>query len=128
MPDSVISHHPAPTAQDSRRAVAHDAVGRLGRHRSPRRQLQVRCRCDHHVADVYEVEGILVVLTTVHGTGEPAAGEDAARHRTYVDLLEGEEAGRPETLPASCSCGPHLLARSDLVTALEQGEGQLLVG
>ncbi|MDD7942438.1 hypothetical protein PHK61_28890 [Actinomycetospora lutea] len=93
----------------------------------------MQCARNHHVAEVYEAEDALVVLTSTgpraHGRRDFVdAPHGAAHHGTR--LVDDLDAG-PDTdddLPAACECGPRTLSRSDLLTAVRRGEHHLRVG
>ncbi|MTE14214.1 hypothetical protein [Nocardia aurantiaca] len=89
--------------------------------------VQVRCGRGHHVAAVFDtpVGPVFRSATGPHAHGsrdfvDAAHGKN--HHGTpYVDLLAGDEFV-DDTVPASCECGPHTLARTRLQQAVTAHE------
>ncbi|WP_028663177.1 hypothetical protein [Saccharomonospora halophila] len=116
-----------------RRAAARGAVEAL---EQPRRhvKLQVQCAEGHHVATVYDTEmgPVYVARSGQHAHGSrdfvDAAHHDSEHGVEIVDLLDPKaDVTVDDALPASCECGPHTLARSELIRPIESGEHRLLL-
>jgi hypothetical protein len=117
-----------------RRAAAKAAITALDGPLSEHRRLDVRCRRSHHVAAVYEADGVLVYSATVgtHGHGSRDrvdTGHGASsRGRGHTDLLD--TSGDPlcdDGIPASCECGPRTLSRAALLASLGQDVRHVIV-
>lgn len=124
----------APVSPADRRALAHDAVAAFGGQLGAHRRLDVRCRCSHHVAAVYDADGGLVYVATVgprgHGSRDFVDTGHAAqaRGRAHVDLLDtGGDPMSDDGLPASCECGPRMLSRAALLASVARGERHVIV-
>jgi hypothetical protein len=117
-----------------RRAAAEAVLTALDGPLSVHRKLDVRCRSSHHVAAVYEADGVLVYSTTVgcHGHGsrdrEDAGHAGSTRGRGHTDMLDtsGDQLA-DDRIPASCECGPRMLSRAALLASVGQGERHLIV-
>lgn len=117
-----------------RRAAAQAAITALDGPLSGHRKLDVRCRSSHHVAAVYEADGVLVYSGTVgtHGHGGrdrvDAGHAGSSRARGHIDMLD--TSGDPmadDGIPASCECGPRMLSRAAMLASIRQGERRLIV-
>ncbi len=116
-----------------RRTAARNAVQAL---EQPNRHVKLRVQCaeSHHVATVYDTdEGLVYVARSgphAHGSRDfvDAAHHDAAHGMEVVDLLDPKaDVTVDDALPASCECGPHTIARSELLRAIGSDEHRLLV-
>jgi hypothetical protein len=128
----VMAHRFASAAD--RRAAAHAAVTALDGPLSTHRKLDVRCRNSHHVAAVYEADGVLVYSATVgpHGHGSrdrvDAGHAGSTRGRGHTDLLDtAGDMMSDDGIPASCECGPRTLSRAALLASVAQGERHMIV-
>ncbi len=118
----------------ARRSTAAAALAAFAGHLSAHRRLDVRCRRSHHVAAVYNLGGDLVYRAVAgsrgHGHNDrvnEGHGGDP-RGRPYADLLDtGVDPLADDELPASCECGPRMLSRSALLTAIAGQQRLLLV-
>jgi hypothetical protein len=117
-----------------RRAAARAAITALDGPLSAHRRLDVRCRNSHHVAAVYEADGLLVYSATVgtHGHGSrdrvDAGHAGGDRGRRHTDMLEtGGDLMSDDGMPASCECGPRVLSRAALLASVSEGERHVIV-
>ena len=117
-----------------RRAAAHAAITALDGPLSGYRRLDVRCRRSHHVAAVYEADGVLVYSATVGSRGHGSRDRvdvghaGSSRGRGHTDMLDTR--GDPmsdDGIPASCECGPRILSRAALLASVGQGVRHLIV-
>lgn len=117
-----------------RRAAAEAAITALDGPLSEHRRLDVRCRCSHRVAAVYDADHVLVYTATVgiHGHGSrdrtDAGHANSSRGRRHTDILD--TTGDPlcdDGIPASCECGPRVLSRAALLASVGQGVRHLIV-
>jgi hypothetical protein len=128
----VMAHRFASAAD--RRAAAQAAITALDGPMSAHRRLDVRCRHSHHVAAVYEADGMLVYSATVgtrgHGSRDRVdaghAGSDRCRGHTDVLDTRGDLMS-DDGMPASCECGPRTLSRAALLASVAEGVRHVIV-
>jgi hypothetical protein len=118
-----------------RRAAAQAAITALDGKLSTHRRLDVQCRHSHHVAAVYEADGVLVYSAAVgargHGSRDrvDAGHAGSGRCRSHTDLLDtGDDLMSDDDMPASCECGPRMLSRAALLASVAGGERHVIVG
>lgn len=120
--------------QEARRNRARRSFEALGGERRKHRRLVVACARNHHVAEVYDADGVLVVLTSTgpraHGRRDfvDTAHGPAHHGRVLVDDLDpAADPTADDELPAVCECGPRTLSRAALLAAVRDGEHHLRV-
>jgi hypothetical protein len=107
-----------------RRTNARQALATVEGHRTDHLRLDVQCSHGHHVAEVYDVDGSLVYVSSTgshsHGRNDRVdTGHGGGQRGSYVDLLEPrDDTFGDDALPASCVCGPRTLSRSSLLSSI----------
>ena len=113
------------TDSEGRHQAAHRAIDALAGDLADHQRLMVQCPRSHHVAAVYETDAGLVYRATTgphsHGSRDRVdVAHHSSSHGEYVDLLAASPTV-DDVLPASCSCGPWSLSRSQLLSDIRSG-------
>jgi hypothetical protein len=110
------------TRSEERRALASEALDRLGEHRSEHELLVIQCARSHHLAEVVSTDAgpVFVSRTGPHSHGRKDL-PDLGRHGAptgleFVDLVLDPLSG--DDLPVWCTCGPRQLSREWVVDGL----------
>lgn len=100
---------------------------------SKRVVLMVQCRSAHHLATVQETEAGRVYHTVLHSKSHGRrdfidTGHHASRLGVdWYDLLDADDPGTGDGLPAGCECGPHTLSREQLIGQIAAGQKKVIV-
>lgn len=120
------------TSHEVRERVARRAFEELG---TPGEKvvLMVQCNSSHHLATVHKTEtGRVfhsVLLSKSHGRRDFVdTGHHASRlGLDWFDLLDVDDPGVGDELPAGCECGPFTLSRQQLISQIGAGQKRVIV-
>jgi hypothetical protein len=120
------------TSHEVRAGIAHRAFEALG---TPSKTivLMVQCNSAHHLATVHQTEAGRVFHSVLHSKSHGRRDYvDTGHHASRVgldwfDLLDVDDPGTGDDLPAGCECGPYTLSRQQLIGQIAAGQKRVIV-
>lgn len=95
--------------------------------------LMVQCSSAHHLATVHQTASGRVFHSVLHSKSHGRrdyfdSGHHASRLGVdWFDLLDDDDQGISDDLPAGCECGPYTLSRQQLAMQIEAGAKRVIV-
>lgn len=121
------------TSHEAREKVARRAFEALGPTPSDSVVLMVQCDAAHHLATVSRTTEGRVYHSVLHSKAHGRRDfEDLGHHASrlgvdWFDLLDADDPGIGDDLPAGCDCGPFTLSRRQLVEQIAAGRKRVIV-
>jgi len=120
------------TSHEVREGNARRAFEALG---TPSKTIVLMVQCDsaHHLATVHQTAAGRVFHSVLHSKSHGRrdfvdTGHHASRLGVdWFDLLDVDDPGTGDALPAGCECGPHTLSREQLIGQIAAGQKRLIV-
>lgn len=95
--------------------------------------LMVQCNSAHHLATVQQTEAGRVYRSVLHSKSHGHRDfVDTGHHASRIgvewfDLLDVDDPGIGDELPAGCECGPYTLSRQQLIKQISDGEKRVIL-